>query len=332
MQKYSIAIIGDGVIARILMLSLQCKFNAELSIFGLSNHFSGNASCGFAAAGMVAPVSEMFLNEEKIYTIGKDSILLWKDILSDACEEIFCLRDTIILAHSHNASELETVLRRTKLCDVNSVKIFKSSDIFLYGLEPNNNLARDAILIRGEGVVNVPLFFTRTSDIGSKLYCNSHIKDPRKLKNDFTFVFDVRGMGASIDSLFSVRGEAIEVYAPNVSIQHVVRFVHPRYQLYIVPRKNGVYYIGATSICVNDRSAISVQSTLDLLGMLCFINPLFSEARVLRSFTGCRPTLPSGLPYVSREDNVISMNGFSRHGYLFGPVFCNNVISSIGLV
>ena len=45
-----------------------------------------------------------------------------------------------------------------------------------------------------------------------------------------------------------VRGEVIRVYAPEVEFSLPVRLMHPRYKLYIAPKINHEYVIGATEI------------------------------------------------------------------------------------
>src|SRR4030095_2253162 len=75
-------------------------------------------------------------------------------------------------------------------------------------------------------------------------------------------VFDCRGLGARPQwpALRGVRGEVIRVHAPDVLLRRPTRLVHPRYPLYIAPKPEGVFVIGATEIESDDRSPASVRS------------------------------------------------------------------------
>ena len=119
---------------------------------------------------------------------------------------------------------------------------------------------------------------------------NTEVLDirPHKIETNkghysFDYVIDCRGLGANKDlgSLRGVRGEVIKVQAPGVKISRPVRLMHPRYQIYVVPRPKDCYLIGATSLESEDFSPVSVRSALELLSALYSLNSSFSEARIL---------------------------------------------------
>ena len=88
-------------------------------------------------------------------------------------------------------------------------------------------------------------------------------------------VFDCRGFGAkkAYPQLRGVRGEVIWLQTSQVQLAHPIRLVHPRYPLYVVPRGQGRYVIGASQIESEDFSAISVRTILELLtGFNCEIS------------------------------------------------------------
>ena len=52
-----VAIIGSGLVGRILAITLLESFaDIRIDLYDKSTDFSGKSSCGYAAAGMVAPV------------------------------------------------------------------------------------------------------------------------------------------------------------------------------------------------------------------------------------------------------------------------------------
>jgi glycine oxidase len=124
-----------------------------------------------------------------------------------------------------------------------------------------------------------------------------------------------------------VRGEVIRLHAPQVNIKRPVRLVHPRYPLYIAPKQNQVYVIGATEIESDDASEASVRSTLELLSAAYSLHSGFAEARILEINTQLRPTLNDNLPAIRQlTSNCIQINGLYRHGFLIGPAILDAVM------
>jgi glycine oxidase len=129
--------------------------------------------------------------------------------------------------------------------------------------------------------------------------------------------------------LRGVRGEIIRVRAPEVSIQRPVRFLHPRYQLYIVPRPNNEYVIGATQVESEDNRQVTVRSALELLSALYSLHTGFSEAEILSLSARCRPAFLDNLPKIQRTNFGLSLNGFFRHGYLLSPTLVEEAVTII---
>lgn len=135
-------------------------------------------------------------------------------------------------------------------------------------------------------------------------------------------MIDARGLGARTEwkSLRGIRGEVVRVYAPEVTLQRPTRLVHPRYPLYIAPKENHLFVIGATEIESDDMSPASLRSVMELLSALYTVHSGFAEARILEIATQCRPTLPDNLPAVRwLSERVLQVNGLYRHGYMISP-------------
>jgi len=117
-----------------------------------------------------------------------------------------------------------------------------------------------------------------------------------------------------------VRGEVIRVHAPDVTLARPTRLVHPRYPLYIAPKPEGLFVIGATEIESDDMSPASVRSTLELLSAAYAVHSGFAEARIVEIATQCRPTLPDNLPALRQpRPRVLQINGLYRHGFMIAP-------------
>ena len=124
----------------------------------------------------------------------------------------------------------------------------------------------------------------------------------------------------AVDALRGVRGEVIRLHAPQVTLARPTRLVHPRYSIYIAPKEDHLFVIGATEIESNDTSPVSVRSTLELLSAAYTVHSGFAEARVVEMNTQCRPTLPDNLPAIRRcAPRVLQLNGLYRHGFMIAP-------------
>jgi glycine oxidase len=103
--------------------------------------------------------------------------------------------------------------------------------------------------------------------------------------------------------------------------------LHPRYKIYIVPRPNNRYIIGATEIESEDKSPMSVRSSLELLSAVYSVHSGFGEARIVNMVTNCRPTLKDNLPKIENSDKLTRINGLYRHGYLMAPAIVEQALN-----
>ena len=113
-------------------------------------------------------------------------------------------------------------------------------------------------------------------------------------------VIDCRGMAArEVQSdIRGVKGEMIVIETPEVELARPVRLIHPRFPLYVIPRGDGRFMLGATSIESED-TGVSVRSALELLGAAYTVHPAFGEARIVEFGSGLRPAFPDNLPRIS---------------------------------
>jgi glycine oxidase len=145
----------------------------------------------------------------------------------------------------------------------------------------------------------------------------------------FDLVIDCRGMGAKEDlrDLRGVRGELLYLHAPEVNLSRPVRIMHPRFSIYIVPRADHVYVVGATAIESDDAGAITVRSALELLSAAYTVHSGFAEGRLIETSVSCRPGFPDNHPRILIDDGHIAINGLYRHGFLISPALVAFVAS-----
>ena len=147
------------------------------------------------------------------------------------------------------------------------------------------------------------------------------------LRGDGMGLQPLRGEGVGLQPLRGVRGEVVRLHAPDVRLTRPTRLLHPRYPIYIAPKPNGVFVVGATEIETSDASPASVRSVLELLSACYAVHPRFGEARILELNTQRRPTLPDNLPaVVEAAPQVLQINGLYRHGFLIAPALLDAVL------
>lgn len=140
-------------------------------------------------------------------------------------------------------------------------------------------------------------------------------------------IVDCTGIDARerLTGLRAVRGEVMELRAPDVSLTRTLRLLHPRFPVYIVPRGAGRYVIGASMVESEDARAVTVRGAMELLSAAFTLHPGFGEAEILSQQAGLRPAFADNLPRVTRQGGTIFVNGMYRHGFLMAPALAADV-------
>jgi glycine oxidase len=111
----------------------------------------------------------------------------------------------------------------------------------------------------------------------------------------------------------------LDLRCRDVCLTRSIRLLHPRSPLYVVPRGDGLYMVGATSIESASRGPASARSVMELLGAAYALHPAFGEAEVIEIGVDARPAFPDNLPRAWREGDRVFVNGLYRHGFLLAP-------------
>jgi glycine oxidase len=119
------------------------------------------------------------------------------------------------------------------------------------------------------------------------------------------------------------------LHAPGVRLSRPIRLLHPRHRVYIVPRAGDRVLVGASEIESEDRSPISLRSTVELLAAAHSVLPGLAEARVVHTETNLRPALPDNLPVLATEPGLTQVNGLFRHGWLIAPALVEQALYSL---
>jgi len=261
------------------------------------------------AGGMLAPWCEAEASEPLISRLGIRSLGLWREHFPKTP-----FNGSLVVAHARDRSDFERFAKVTtghKRLDARGVS----------ELEPSlEGRFRDGLFYSDEGHVEprrvLPELHARIQAAGGTIKFNSEAN-----AGDLDgIVIDCRGLAAreAQPELRGVKGEMIIVETPEVELSRPVRLIHPRWPLYVIPRGDGRFMLGATSIEAEDLG-VSVRSALELLGAAYAVHPAFAEARIVEFGSGLRPAFPDNLPRIAVDQNKIAVNGLYRHGFLLAP-------------
>jgi len=152
-----------------------------------------------------------------------------------------------------------------------------------------------------------------------------------ELPEDAGEIIDCRGLAARdiLPDLRGVRGEMLVLRCPDAQLSRPVRLLHPRVPIYLVPRGDGIFMLGATMIESDRRGVVTARSVLELLSAAYALDPAFGEAEILELGADARPAFPDNLPRIGRANGRLYANGLYRHGYLLAPAVARQLADHI---
>ena len=337
------AVLGAGLLGRLLAVTLAQR-GAKVEIFDQGGP-AAEHSAAHVAASMLAPLAESAITAANVVNMGMYSLARWPSILAQLAKPVFFQQaGTLILWHRQDVAEAKRFAAKLNYnCEQNSAlstpQTLALEDI--YALEPSlGNRFQDGLFLPHEGQLDNRQLLASLAEELHRLKVNCHWYqsiEPHELQqNLYTGMIDCRGLGAKAawakssnetNPLRGVRGEVVRLHAPEVKLQRPTRLIHPRYPIYIAPKENDIYVIGATEIESEDLSPASLRSTMELLSAAYTVHSGFAESRILETLTQCRPTLKNNLPAIRMtETGVMAINGLYRHGFMIAPAIVDCAI------
>lgn len=328
----SVAVIGAGVLGRLVALRLA-ETGWRVTLIDRDGE-RGEKSCSWTGAGMLSPYCEREAAEKIITDIGLDSLDRWPGVLESLARPVFYREaGSLVVAHAGDRDELERLRRRVvdRNLRPDAMKEVRADELRQLEPEVSDRFTHGLYFpyerhIDNRELLAAMLETLRQRNVECLFGTDVQALEPGRIRlsnewKSFDWVVDCRGMGASSDlkDLRGVRGELFYLHAPEVNFTRPTRLMHPRYSIYIVPRADHVYVLGATMIESDDMSPISVRSSLELLSAAYSVHTGFAEARVLESSVNLRPAFPDNHPRFYTTPGLLRINGLFRHGFLISP-------------
>jgi len=316
-----VTVIGAGVAGLACAVELAER-GADVEVIDRGEKL-GSSSCSWYAGGMLAPWCELESAESLIVRLGSESIPWWRERFPGTV-----VNGSLVVVHDRDTSELTRFSRRTQQFEWLDGEAIAALEPDLRGrfgkalffkdeghLDPRAALGA---LAKRLGELGVTIRFGVAPAIAPA--CWGTPSTGRQ-------VVDCTGLAARnvLKDLRGVKGEMLLLRLRDISLSRPVRVLHPRIPLYIVPRADGLFMVGATMIESDQPSRISARSMLELLSAAYALHPAFGEAEIVEIGTGVRPAFPDNLPRIRRHGDTLYVNGLYRHGFLLAPALARRV-------
>jgi glycine oxidase len=274
------------------------------------------------AGGMLAPYCEREAAEESILVLGLSSADWWESALPDLVHR----KGTLVVAQPRDQADLKRFAVRTSghrwldagpLADLEPALAGRFSKGLLFDeeahLDPRAAMAG---------------LYDRLLEQGVRFHFGS---DRIPAGRMFDRIVDCTGPAAigRLRGLRGVRGEMLYLETNDVSLTRPVRMLHPRHPIYVVPRGNGLFMLGATMIEADDDGPITARSLMELLNAAYALHPAFGEARIIETGTGVRPAFADNVPRIVETAEGLAVAGMHRHGFLLAPALAQQVADRI---
>lgn len=280
----------------------------------------GPQSCSWYAAGMLAPWCERECAEPLIAQLGEQSLHWWRTRFpaTESC-------GTLVVAHGRDHGELSRFAQRTERhqwLDTHGIS----------ALEPDlSGRFAKALFLADEAHLDpraaLRFLARRLAELGGRIRFG--VDSPPGFSANH--LIDCTGLAArtALKDLRGVKGEMLILRSREITLRRPVRVLHPRVPVYIVPRGDGIFMVGATMIESDDAGRITARSMLELLSAAYAVHPAFAEAQIEEIGTQVRPAFPDNLPRLRRHGNTLYINGLYRHGFLLAPALAQMAADAI---
>lgn len=303
-----INIIGAGVVG----LTAALEFvRAGCAVTILERRDAAGRGCSFYAGGMLAPHCEAESTEPVVVALGLESLAYWLDVVPLAAR-----RGSLLVAAARDLPELARFGRRTSHFETIDGEAIAELEPDLGGRFARGLYFKDEAHLDPRDAV---MALERL--LGDSGRATFHFGQDESAAPEADWTIDCRGYAARdrLRDLRGVKGEMLVLQTRDIALARPVQLLHPRTPVYIVPRSDGRFMIGATMIENEEGGRVTARGMLDLLGAAYTIHPAFGEAEIVEIGCDLRPAFPDNLPKIRVDGRRLFINGLFRHGFLNAP-------------
>lgn len=332
MQDYDVAVIGAGIVG--LGVAWQLQRSGRKVVVIDPTPASG---ASYAAAGMLAPVTEFHYREQALQEMMLASWRLWPEFIDQLPADVGYQRSGTLLLGLDPADRksVDDLVAAQSLAGLPVQRLDASA---LDALEPL--LGPQA---RGPGyfapadhqvdprrlatTLQQDLELCRARAIGVKpglveLDQGASIRAPEVIVANGLGAASLQGLPFDLP-LRAVHGDILRLDVPEQLqplLMHTVRAVVRGNSVYLIPRPDGTVVIGATQR-EDGRAAPSAGGVYQLLRDAQALLPAVAELSLSEVTARARPGTPDNAPLLGRvAEGLTIATGFYRHGVLLMPL------------
>lgn len=324
-MSQSVSIIGAGVAG----LTCACELvdrGFDVSIYERAARL-GDSACSWYAGGMLAPWCEKESAEQAVVESGLIAADWWQAHTNQVSRN-----GSLVISPKRDLRELKRFARLTETWRwVSREEIAE--------LEPDlGERFEQGLFFETEAHLDPRLalkdlqHYLMSRNVSVQFGTEASVEELRAASAD-DIVIDCRGFSARdhLTELRGVKGEMLILKSEEFQLSRPIRLVHPRYPIYLVPRGNQHFMLGATMIESNQRNRITARSMLELLSAAYALHPQLGEAEIMETGVDVRPSFGDNLPAVQRgeQNRVLYVNGLYRHGFLLSPAMAKQVADAV---
>ena len=309
-----VKVIGAGIVGLTAAFELARR---GVAVELIERREGPGLGCSFYAGGMISPWCERQAAEPLVTELGIEALDFWTKTVPVAT-----IAGSLVVAPPRDRPDVKSFAKRTSAfeeCDARRIGEIEPDlgDRFPYGLyfpKEAHLEPRDATTALGRALAEMPNVVVR--------YATEAGDDDE----GFDWTLDCRGFAAKprLPDLRGVKGEMLVLRTKDVTLSRPIRMLHPRRQVYIVPRTDPhEYMIGASMVESEEPGRITGRAMMELLGSAYTIHPAFAEAEIVEIGGDVRPTYPDNLPRLTLQGRRLSINGLYRHGFLLAPALAS---------
>lgn len=314
-----VTVIGAGIAGLAAALELA-KHGMKVEVLERSTRL-GLFACSSLAGGMISPWCEMEKGADVVARMGEPSLKWWQENFTGLSKN-----GSIVVAAPRDFAELTRFASRTQRYRWLVGREIASLEPDLGDRFPKGLYYPDEAHVEPKLAMQALADQLKAMGVQIRFGVNA---GPQEAEGDW--VVDCRGLSARdmLKNLRGVRGEMVIVRTKDVTLSRPVNLLHPRFPLYVVPRADHQFMLGATVIESESRARISTRSALELLNAAYSLHPAFAEAEIVEMGADLRPAFPDNLPHIEQQGKRLFINGLYRHGFLAAPVLARLAVGII---
>jgi len=349
-KRLHVGIAGAGLLGRTLAWRLL-RAGCQVTMVDSRLRTDDNTAAMVAAA-MLSPLAELAISDAVVFAMGQRSMALWPQWIAqlgqdlDAPESVYFRQaGTLVVAHAADRGSFDQYQRlldyKLPASHRPSMELLDAQGVAQ--CEPTlAGRFEHGMLLHGEGQLANEQWMAALGQALDRMGARwvegveiERLLPGQLVANGQTWeadvVVDARGIGSkpALPGLRGVRGEVLRVRCAAVQLQRPVRMIHPRYQIYVAPRPDHWFVVGATELESEDQGSVTLRSLLELGSALYSLHPGFGEARVERMSAALRPATDDDHAFCEQRGGVWHINGLYRHGYLCAPALVETLLEHL---